>query len=115
VLVSIGVIVLRRTRPDLPRAFQVPLMPVVPIVSALACFWLMLNLPGDTWLRFLVWMALGVLIYFAYSRRRSRVGHRGRTGGHRRRERRAALLTPPSPPRVNPHARVYSDRRNGPT
>jgi APA family basic amino acid/polyamine antiporter len=72
-LVSIGVIVLRRTRPDLPRAFRVPLMPVLPIVSALACLWLMLNLPGDTWLRFLVWMALGFVVYAAYGRRHSRV------------------------------------------
>ena len=46
VLVSIGVIVLRRTRPDLPRAFRVPLVPFLPIVSALACLYLMLNLPG---------------------------------------------------------------------
>ncbi len=72
VLVSIGVIVLRRTRPELPRAFRVPLMPVLPIVSALACFWLMLNLPGDTWLRFGVWMLLGIAIYFLYGRRNSR-------------------------------------------
>jgi APA family basic amino acid/polyamine antiporter len=71
-LVSVGVIVLRRTRPDLPRAFRVPLMPALPILSALACLWLMLNLPGDTWLRFLVWMALGFVVYFSYGRRRSR-------------------------------------------
>jgi APA family basic amino acid/polyamine antiporter len=72
VLVSIGVIVLRRTRPELPRAFRVPLMPVLPILSAAACLYLMLNLPGDTWLRFFVWMALGVVIYIWYGRRRSR-------------------------------------------
>jgi APA family basic amino acid/polyamine antiporter len=72
-LVSIGVVVLRRTRPDLPRAFRVPLMPVLPILSVLACFWLMLNLPGDTWVRFLGWMALGIVVYFGYSRRRSRM------------------------------------------
>jgi APA family basic amino acid/polyamine antiporter len=72
-LVSIGVIVLRRTRPDLPRAFRVPFMPVLPILSALACLWLMLNLPGDTWLRFLAWMALGFVIYFAYGRNHSRL------------------------------------------
>ena len=71
-LVSIGVIVLRRTRPDLPRAFRVPLMPVLPIVSALACLWLMFNLTGSTWVRFLAWMALGIVIYLAYGRRRSR-------------------------------------------
>jgi APA family basic amino acid/polyamine antiporter len=71
-LVSIGVIVLRRQRPDLPRSFRVPLMPVLPVLSALACLWLMLNLPGDTWLRFLGWMALGFAVYFSYGRRRSR-------------------------------------------
>jgi APA family basic amino acid/polyamine antiporter len=72
VLVSVGVILLRRTRPDLPRTFRVPLMPVLPIVSVLACLWLMLNLPGNTWWRFLLWMALGVVIYFLYGRRHSR-------------------------------------------
>lgn len=72
-LVSIGVIVLRRTRPDLPRAFRVPLMPAVPVLSAAACLWLMLNLPGDTWLRFLAWMALGLVVYAMYGRRHSRL------------------------------------------
>jgi APA family basic amino acid/polyamine antiporter len=72
-LVSIGVIVLRRTRPDLPRAFRVPLMPVLPLVSAGACLWLMGNLPGDTWLRFLAWMALGFVVYAVYGRRHSRL------------------------------------------
>jgi APA family basic amino acid/polyamine antiporter len=73
VLVSLGVIVLRRTRPDLHRSFRVPLMPVLPIVSALACLWLMLNLPGETWLRFAIWMAIGFVVYFAYGRRHSRL------------------------------------------
>ncbi|WP_448642494.1 amino acid permease [Geodermatophilus sp. URMC 63] len=73
VLVSLGVIVLRRTRPDLHRAFRVPLVPALPIVSALACLYLMLNLPADTWLRFAIWMALGFLIYFTYGKRRSRL------------------------------------------
>jgi APA family basic amino acid/polyamine antiporter len=77
VLVSIGVIVLRRTRPDLPRSFRVPLMPVLPIVSALACIWLMLNLPGETWWRFVIWMLLGVLVYYGYSRRKSRFATEG--------------------------------------
>jgi APA family basic amino acid/polyamine antiporter len=72
VLVSIGVIVLRRTRPELPRSFRVPLMPVLPIVSALACLWLMANLPGETWARFLIWMVIGVVLYFGYGRRHSR-------------------------------------------
>jgi APA family basic amino acid/polyamine antiporter len=72
VLVSVGVIILRRTRPDLPRSFRVPWVPVLPIVSALACLYLMLNLPGETWLRFLAWMVIGVAIYFVYGRRHSR-------------------------------------------
>jgi APA family basic amino acid/polyamine antiporter len=71
VLVSIGVLVLRRTRPDLQRGFTVPLVPIVPILSVIACLWLMLNLSVETWIRFVVWMALGVIVYFAYSRRHS--------------------------------------------
>jgi basic amino acid/polyamine antiporter, APA family len=77
VLVSIGVIVLRRTRPDLPRSFRVPLVPVLPVVSALACLYLMLNLPGETWARFAVWMVIGVLIYVFYSRHHSRLAAGG--------------------------------------
>ncbi|MGY1600987.1 amino acid permease [Geodermatophilus sp. SYSU D00815] len=77
-LVSIGVLVLRRTRPDLPRAFRVPWTPVLPIASALACLWLMFNLPADTWLRFLIWMAVGLIAYFAYSHRHSRLAGRER-------------------------------------
>ena len=72
VLVSIGVWILRRTRPDLPRSFRVPLVPLLPIVSALACLYLMLNLPAETWARFVIWMVIGVALYFAYGRRRSR-------------------------------------------
>jgi basic amino acid/polyamine antiporter, APA family len=72
VLVSIGVIILRRTRPDLPRAFRVPFVPVLPILSTLACLYLMLNLPGETWLRFVVWMVIGVALYFVHGRRHSR-------------------------------------------
>ncbi|OLR90422.1 amino acid permease [Actinokineospora bangkokensis] len=71
ILVSAGVIVLRRTRPDLPRAFRAPGVPVVPVLAIIACLWLMLNLTVLTWLRFAVWMVLGVVVYFAYSRRHS--------------------------------------------
>jgi APA family basic amino acid/polyamine antiporter len=72
VLVSLAVIILRRTRPDLPRSFRVPWVPFLPILSALACLYLMLNLPGETWVRFVVWMVLGVVLYFVYGRRHSR-------------------------------------------
>jgi APA family basic amino acid/polyamine antiporter len=72
VLVSIGVVVLRRTRPDLHRSFRVPLVPVIPIVSALACLYLMLNLQGETWARFGIWMVVGAGLYFGYGRRNSR-------------------------------------------
>ncbi|HXH34566.1 MAG TPA: amino acid permease [Plantibacter sp.] len=78
VLVSIAVIVLRKKYPDLPRAFRVPWSPFVPILSAVLCVWLMLNLTTLTWVRFLVWLALGFIIYFAYSRRHSIVGKRAR-------------------------------------
>ncbi|MFI6515808.1 amino acid permease [Spirillospora sp. NPDC050679] len=73
-VVSVGVLVLRRTRPDLPRAFRTPLVPVVPILSVLACLFVMLNLPVETWYRFLAWMLIGAVIYFAYGARRSRLG-----------------------------------------
>ncbi|WP_433210217.1 amino acid permease [Dactylosporangium sp. CS-047395] len=72
VVVSIGVVVLRRTRPDLPRGFRTPWVPVLPVVSVLASVWLMLNLPVVTWVRFLIWMALGLILYFAYGMRRAK-------------------------------------------
>jgi basic amino acid/polyamine antiporter, APA family len=73
VLVSIGVVILRRTRPDLPRSFRVPAAPVVATLSVLLCGYLMLNLSGGTWVRFVVWMAIGFVVYFSYGRRRSRL------------------------------------------
>lgn len=76
VLVSIAVPVLRRTRPDLKRPFRVPLSPALPIISALACLYLMTNLSVETWLRFLVWMAVGALIYVGYGRRKNRLALR---------------------------------------
>ncbi|CAJ1584833.1 amino acid permease [[Mycobacterium] wendilense] len=78
VLVSAGVLVLRRTRPDLKRGFRVPWVPLLPIASIVACVWLMLNLTALTWIRFLIWMLLGVVIYFVYSRRHSVMGQRAR-------------------------------------
>ncbi|GAA5002492.1 amino acid permease [Actinopolymorpha pittospori] len=73
ILVSIGVLVLRRTRPDLERGFRTPFVPVLPIVSAVVCFYLMLNLAIETWIRFVVWMAIGLVIYLLYGRSHSRL------------------------------------------
>ncbi len=78
VLVAIGVIVLRRTRPDLHRPFRTPLVPVLPILSVLASLWLMLNLQSATWIRFGVWLAIGLVVYFGYSARHSRLASRRR-------------------------------------
>ena len=77
VLVAIGVIILRRTRPDLERPFKTPFMPVLPILSVLASLYLMLNLTAETWVRFAVWMAVGLLVYAVYGRRRSRLAPGG--------------------------------------
>jgi APA family basic amino acid/polyamine antiporter len=73
VIVSIGVIVLRRTRPDLPRPFRMPMVPLLPALSALVAFILMLGLPRATWERLVIWMAIGIVVYFAYGYRRSRL------------------------------------------
>ncbi|SDQ84927.1 MULTISPECIES: amino acid permease [Actinopolyspora] len=79
-LVSIGVIVLRRKRPDLPRGFRAPLVPWVPVLAVIACLWLMINLTALTWVRFGIWMLAGVVIYFAYSRSHSVLAQRERAG-----------------------------------
>jgi APA family basic amino acid/polyamine antiporter len=74
-IVSAGVIVLRYTRTDLQRPFRVPLFPVVPALGIVLCGYLMLSLPGVTWLRFLVWLVIGLVIYGTYSFRHSTVSH----------------------------------------
>jgi len=73
VLVNIGVIVLRRTRPDMPRPYRVPWSPVVPILGIAFAVYLMSDLPLETWIRFLVWLVIGMLIYFLYGYRHSRL------------------------------------------
>jgi basic amino acid/polyamine antiporter, APA family len=71
VVVCIAVIVLRYRRPDLPRSFRCPGMPVVPAIGVVFSLWLISFLSPDTWMRFAVWFLIGLVVYFAYSRRRS--------------------------------------------
>jgi basic amino acid/polyamine antiporter, APA family len=71
VIVCAGIIILRRTRPDLPRPFKTPFVPLIPILGMLVCGYLMYSLPVDTWLRLIIWMGIGILIYFFYGRKHS--------------------------------------------
>ncbi len=73
VLVAIGVFILRRTQPDIPRKFRVPWYPVVCTACVLICVYLMLALPWPTWLRFFIWMGIGLIVYFLYSRHHSKL------------------------------------------
>ncbi|HEX3774441.1 MAG TPA: amino acid permease [Polyangiaceae bacterium] len=73
VLVCAGVWVLRRRMPEVARPFRTPLVPLVPILGVLSCGYMMLALPIETWIRLLIWMALGCIVYFAYGRRNSRL------------------------------------------
>ncbi len=77
VIVSVGIIFLRYQQPKLERPFRVPFVPVVPALSALVSLGLMASLPGATWLRLIVWMAIGMLIYFGYGFRHSFLRHGG--------------------------------------
>ncbi|WP_281967308.1 amino acid permease C-terminal domain-containing protein, partial [Bacillus cereus] len=67
----IGVIVLRKKQPELPRAFKVPLVPWIPALAVLFCGYLALQLPVTTWIGFVVWLALGLVVYFSYGYKNS--------------------------------------------
>ena len=73
VLVCAGVLVLRVKEPDAKRGFRTPLVPFVPIMGILFCIYLMLGLPEITWLRFVIWLAIGLVIYFMYGRWHSKL------------------------------------------
>jgi len=73
IIVCFGVMVLRYQRPNIPRPFRTPMVPVVPILGILICGYMMYGLPNDTWIRLVVWMAIGLIIYFAYGMHHSRV------------------------------------------
>jgi len=72
VLVCLSVIILRKTHPDVPRPFRTPLVPIVPIGGMLVCFGMMAGLPLDTWIRFIGWGLLGLVVYFLYARKHAR-------------------------------------------
>jgi APA family basic amino acid/polyamine antiporter len=73
VIVSAGIWILRRRRPDLPRPFKTPWVPFVPIMGILTSLAMMVSLGRDTWLRLIVWLFIGFVVYFGYARRHSRV------------------------------------------
>jgi len=82
VIVCAGVWMLRRRRPDLQRPFRTPLVPLVPILGIIVSGYLMLSLPFDTWLRMIIWLILGLAIYFGYGRKHSRVAELARSPQH---------------------------------
>ncbi|MCR4395154.1 MAG: amino acid permease, partial [Candidatus Saccharicenans sp.] len=73
---SVGVIVLRHTQPQVERRFRTPLVPFTPLITIGFCLYLMASLPPLTWLRFSAWLGVGLLIYFAYGIRHSRMQKR---------------------------------------
>ncbi len=101
VLVNIGVIVLRRTRPDMPRPYRVPWSPVLPLLGIAFAIYLMSDLPTTTWIRFLIWLAAGLLIYafygYSHSRLRTENGDAGAPS--------TAVAPPPDGPQVRKHLR----------
>ncbi len=73
VLVCAGILILRKTDPDAPRSFRTPWVPVVPILGIFTCLVMMVSLPGATWVRLFVWLALGLAIYYGYGRKHSKL------------------------------------------
>ncbi len=74
ILVCIGIWVMRKKMPELPRAFKTPLVPLVPILGIATCLFMMVFLPMDTWIRLLVWMLIGLDIYLVYGAKNSHLG-----------------------------------------
>lgn len=72
-LVCLAVIILRKTEPDLPRQFKTPFVPLVPILGVVACGAMIFGLGKENWIRLGIWLAIGFVIYFGYSRRHSKL------------------------------------------
>lgn len=89
ILVCAGILVMRKTMPDIPRAFKTPLVPVVPILGIAVCLFMMVFLPMDTWIRLIVWMLIGMDIYLVYGAKHSKLGN----GTDRRKGMRIARYT----------------------
>jgi APA family basic amino acid/polyamine antiporter len=75
VLVCLGVLVMRKRMPEIPRSFKAPLVPFVPIAGIVVCFYLMYSLPLESWIRLFVWMVIGVLLYFIYGKKNSKLNN----------------------------------------
>ena len=73
ILVCAGIIIMRKSMPEAKRTFKVPLVPLIPILGIVSCLIVALSLPADTWIRLVVWMLIGLDIYYAYGMRRSRL------------------------------------------
>jgi APA family basic amino acid/polyamine antiporter len=73
VMVCVGVLIMRKREPNAPRSFRTPWVPVVPILGIITCLVMMLSLPGDTWIRLFVWLAIGLAIYFSYGKKHSKL------------------------------------------
>jgi APA family basic amino acid/polyamine antiporter len=71
VIVCMGIMVMRHTRPDLPRPYRTPLVPLVPVLGILVCLAMMASLDVETWYRLVIWLVIGLCIYFSYSRHHS--------------------------------------------
>ncbi|MFA6151034.1 MAG: amino acid permease [Chitinophagaceae bacterium] len=74
VMVCVGVLILRKKQPHMPRSFKTPFVPLVPILGILTCLTLMVSLPLETWLRLIIWLAIGFIIYFLYGKKNSVIG-----------------------------------------
>jgi len=75
IMVCLGVLILRKRQPDLPRAFKTPWVPVVPVLGITTCLAMMISLPSGTWIRLFTWLAIGLVIYYFYGKKNSKIGN----------------------------------------